>query len=503
MLRLNLFCEPPTLDSRQATDSTSMNVLIALFEGMMRTNSNFQPELAGAKSYEISEDGKTYTFHLREHYWSNGDRVVAKDYLTAWSSTLDPKFPSPFAYKFYCIKNAAEIKEGRLPMKSLGVEAPNNETIIVHLIHPTPFFLELLATPTFFPVHTKTVRQNPNWAGEGGSHYICNGPFTLESWKHESEIVLKKNPYYWDAKKVRLDGVHLSMVPDISTEFYMFESGELDWAGAPLSTLPLEFIPALLAEGKLNTYETNGVYYFKLNTKRPPLNNVKIRRALGLAICRQSIVDHILQADQAVATSLVPNLPGVEKQNLFQDNSIEEAQRLFKEGLAEENLESIPSLTLSFNACSQHQKIAQAIQQQWKTVLGLHIDLDSCDWKVYLSKINSQNYDIGRLGWIGEHNDPITYLEPFRHKDNPHIGGNNETGWEDPLYAQLLNQADRELDLGKRLALLREAEAILIDQMPLIPIYFLNYGYLKNPRVHGINLSPLGTIDLKEAYLEL
>src|ERR1700733_2049781 len=197
-LRLNLFTEPPTLDSRKATDSTSMNVLIMLFEGLTRIGEDHQPKPAAAQSIALSKDRCTYTFSLRESYWTNGNRVTADDFLYTWQTILDPKFPSLFAYKLYVIENAAEIKEGKLPKEALGVRVLDEETLVVKLKYPTPYFLELVAFPTFYPVNKKIDQQNPEWAAESGSQYVSNGPFQLKKWEHENEIVATKNFLYWD-----------------------------------------------------------------------------------------------------------------------------------------------------------------------------------------------------------------------------------------------------------------------------------------------------------------
>jgi oligopeptide transport system substrate-binding protein len=505
LLRLNLFTEPPTLDSRKATDVTSMSMLIMLFEGLTRLGEGDRPHPAAAEKIEVSEDGKTYTFTLRETQWSNGEPVTAEDFAYAWQTMLDPKFPSLFAYKLYVIENAELVKEGKLPMSALGVKAIDPKTLVVTLKFPTPYFLELVAFPTFYPVNKKIDQVNPDWAASSGSQYISNGPFQLDSWKHESEILATKNPLYWDAKAVKLDAIHLAMIDDTTTEFYMYEMNELDWCGSPLSNLPPEFIPALIAEGKAHFYPAAASYYYKVNTDIYPLNNVNIRKALGTAINRKDIVTHVTQAGQKPALALVPEMPGWSPPStLFKDGDIEGAKALFNKGLEELDLtlEQFPTTTLSFNTNREHQKIAQAIQQQWSEVLGIKIELTHFDWKVYLSKISKQDYQIGRMGWVGDFNDPVSFLEPFKYRNDPEKGGNNDTGWERPEYIAYLDAAAKELDLNKRAHILREAEALLIGDMPVIPIYYLMYGYLKKPYLHGVFLSSLGTIDFKQAYLE-
>jgi oligopeptide transport system substrate-binding protein len=288
----------------------------------------------------------------------------------------------------------------------------------------------------------------------------------------------------------------------------MFEMNELDWAGSPLSNLPPEFIASLKDEDvnhlPVNFYAATAVYYYKINTQRFPLGNPSIRRALGYAINRKEIVQHITQAGQTPATALVPPMPGWEiTSSLFEDGNKDLAKELFDKGLNEIGLkvEHFPKLTLCYNTNREHQKIAQAIQHQWKETLGIDIELQHFDWKVYLSKISNQDYDIGRMGWLGDFHDPVSFLEPFKYKNDPDGGGNNDTGWEHPDYIVYLELAEKELDLSKRAILLRKAEALLISEMPIIPIYYIMNGYLKKPYVHGVYLSPLGIADFKKAYI--
>ncbi|MCH9626475.1 MAG: Oligopeptide-binding protein OppA [Chlamydiales bacterium] len=503
-LRLNIYTEPPSLDPRKFTDSTSANVLLMLFEGLTRVGEDHQPHPALAKEILVSENQRTYTFKLRESYWSNGERVTAEDFAYAWRTILDPKFPSLFAYKMYVIENAAEIKEGTLPIDELGVKVLDPLTLEVTLCYPTPYFLELAAFPTFYPVNRRAAEKNSEWAADAGPLFVSNGPFQLKKWVHESEIVVEKNPFYWDADSVQLDLLHLSMIDDTTTEFYMYEMGELDWAGSPTSNLSPEFVPALKQEGKIEILPATAVYYYKLNTDDPALANLNIRRALGLCINRQAIVEHITQAGQVPALALIPSMPGWKASELYKDGDCESAKKLFTEGLSELGWEKqqFPVLKLSYNSNREHQKIAQAIQQQWKEALEIKVELETFDWKVFLSKMSHQDYQIGRMGWLGDFHDAVSFLEPFKFRDHPHFGGNNETGWEHLDYISTLDEAQKERDSVKRVALLREAEKILINEMPVIPIFYINLAYLRKPYVHHVYISPLGVADFKKALIK-
>lgn len=498
-VRINLFSEPPTLDLRRAVDITSVNILLALFEGLTRVGSDNKIHPALAERIDISEDQLTYTFHLRKSVWSNGDPVTSHDFLNSWQEILEPLFPSPLAYKFFLIKNAALIKQGKLPMSDLGAFAPDGETLIVTLEHPAPYFLDLLSFAVFYPVHP-TCQKNEMCFAEYGPQFITNGPFQLQSWEHDTKITLIKNLSYWDQKHVRLSQIEMMMVDDTTTEYHMFEMNELDWAGSPLSNLPSEVIPSLIQTKELITTPLLASYLYIMNTEVEVLRNKNIRKALSYAIDRKAIVDHILQAGEKPALSLVPLSPTA----YFQDDATVLAQNCFAEGLKELNLtkETFPKLTLSFNTNCDHKKIASAIQQKWHETFGITIELEHCDWKVYLSKINSGNFQIARMGWVEEFPDPLSFLDPFKYKNDGILGSNNHTGWFNQEFTHLLDEAEQSTDPKKRSTQLKKAETLLLEEMPVIPIYFLTSKYIKKPYVKNLFVSEGGTIDFKEAYID-
>lgn len=462
----------------------------------MRIDVDLKPKCGLAKSVHVSQDVKTYTFKLREAYWSNGDLLTAKDFLYSWKTLLDPQFPSLFAYKLYVIENAEEIKTGVRSIDHLGVSALDDETLEIRLKNPTPYFLELLAFPTFFPINRKIDQSFPDWALDAGPSYVVNGPFLLKTWEHENEIFLEKNPAYWDSKAVRLTTLSFAMISDPMTELYMYEMEELDWAGSPLSTLPQESIPSLAEERALHIMPASAIYYYKLNTTSFPLNNKNIRKALALAINRREIVDHITQAGQIPALALIPSMPNWEASQLVSDGDGKKAKEAFQLGLKELNIsqEDFPILSLSYNTHREHQTIAQVIQQQWNHTLGVQTTLEQSDWKVHIVKMSKQNYQIGRQSWVSDFQDPISFLEAFEY--------DNETGWSHPDYTTWLKLAQSEIDPQKRFALLKKAEALLIEEMSIIPLYYLNLCYLKKEYVKDVFISPSGFIDFKKAYIK-
>lgn len=497
--RLNLSSEPPSLDPRTAMDQTSAVILKMLFEGLTRLTPEGTPEPALAEKITLSNDGLTYTFHLRDSRWWDGEPVTAYDFQESWASLLDPAFASDFAYKLFLIKNGRAVKEGKLPLTALGVKVLDEKTLEVTLDHPTPYFLELLSTFFYFAAPRHIFKTYPRWAVEAGAHYVGNGPFKLVSWKHHNEIVVEKNPTYWDAEHVRLKGISLSMVEDASTELSLFEKGELDWAGKPLSiSLPFDAIERLKKEGKLLTGPRAGVYMYLFNTLKQPFNSVSMRKALAYAIHRQAIIDNIVQTPEIAATSLIPPEIGFPFHSYFADGNLEEARQLFKEALEELHLtaEQLPLISLSYNTSEGHHKIAQAIQQQWFDAFGFRVALNNAEWKVYLDKINSGDYDMARLTWAAEVHDPLTFFEVFQ-QSHHHSGG-----WKNPSYDHLIEQSNLTSDPEERKRFLLKAEEILMEEMPFIPIYFNSMSYVKNPRLKGVAMTGLGNIDFRWAYFE-
>ena len=497
-LRLNLKSEPPTLDPRKATDTTSIAVLNFCFEGLMRMDPDDTPSLAVAEKFEVSQDQTRYTFTLRESHWSDGKKVTAYDFEKTWKTILDPLFPCEFAANLYILKNAKSAKLGKCALDQVGVVALDEKTLQVDLEHPVPYFLSSLASHAFFPTPSHVVENNPQWLDQ---QYVGNGPFYLKERKHHLSMLFKKNPHYWDQEKVRLETVSLMLVQDDSTELTMFENGELDWAGYPLSNLPTEALPSLSKEGILNQYEIAGTYYYVFNTTQFPFNNAQIRRALSLAINREEIINNITLMHQKPAMALVPPMLWEDVPNYFKDHDIAEAKRCFAKGLQELNIKEkdFPPINLSYNTLAGHHKIAQAIQQQWNAAFGIQVNLANKEWKVFLDELHHGQFQVARLGNIAALEDPSTFLDEYRYLSN----GKNNAKWSNPRYTALLEEADLTPDVQKRISLLKEAEEILIQEMPIAPIYFYTGVYLKQPYVKGIYISKLNQLDLKWAYVEI
>jgi oligopeptide transport system substrate-binding protein len=500
VFRANLHSEPPTIDPGKATDTTSGAIVKAVLEGLTRIGTDGVPHEAAAESIEVSEDFKTYTFTIRDHVWSNGEAVTAYDFEYAWKRVLNPEFPADYAYQLYVIKNAAQAKAGEVGLDEVGVKALDEKTLQVTLENPTPYFLELTAFQTYFPVHKATVEANEAWANDAGEAYVTNGPFKLEKWDHSNELILVKNEDYWDAETVQLDKVFFTMVEDENTELNMYKNGELDWAGAPYSALPTDALPSLKADGSLVTQPIAGTYWYKFNVEKAPFDNVKMRKAFTYAIDRQSIIDNVAQGGQLPAMAITPATMGLSDGSYFEDANLDKATELFNEALGEMGLSSaaeLPDITISYNTSEGHAKIAQAIQDQWKKAFGIEVGIENAEWAVYLEKIDAGDYQVGRLGWLGDFNDAINFLEMYQTG-----GGNNDTNWGSAEFDSLLAQSATEADADKRLDLLKQAEQIMMDEMPVAPIYFYTFNWVKADKVKDVYIDGLGGVDLKWAHIE-
>jgi oligopeptide transport system substrate-binding protein len=501
-VRLNIHTEPPSLDPRKPSDTTSCSILKMCFDGLMRTDSEGKTVPALAQTIEISEDRRTYTFLLRDAKWSDGQPVTAYDFEYAWKCILDSRFPSEFANDLYVIKNAQAAKEGNIPLDDVGIRAISDQVFSVELDNPLPYFLDLLTIHSFLPVPKHVAQKNSHWAEDASLSYVCNGPFLLKKWKHHNLLVLEKNPTYWDADQVKLSQIVLHVIEDENTELSMFEGGELDWAGSPLSALPIDALSALSSKKDFSLYSMAGTYYYIFNTREYPFNNAKMRRAFSLAINRKDIVDNVVQGKQLPATSLIPpSLFGKQYVGYFQDGDIEEAKKLFKEALQElgTTAEKLPPITLSYNTVNAHHKIAQAIKEQWAQAFGIRVNLENKEWKVFLDEVANHQFQIARMGGIANFRDPISFLDVYKYPTSRI----NPSQWGNATYAALLEQAEATIDPKQRLALLEKAEKILMNEMPVAPIYFYTGSYLKNQKLKGVYVSELSDVDFKYAYWDL
>ena len=497
-LKIYLQGNPISLDPRIGGTRNCQVFLRQLFEGLTRLDKEGKPRLAGAESVTISPDGLTYRFTLRDCFWSNGDPVTAHDYEYAWKSILSPNFPSSYSYAFAMVKNAHDARAQKVSLDEVGIHAENDKTLVVELSHPAPYFLEFLANPIFSPVSKKVCEKNPDWSKNGGKGYVGNGPFTLSKWNHSESFTLSKNPLYHEKDKVLLSTVFVSIVDDPQTALALFEKGEIDMCGEPFGTMPLDAIPSLIKERKLITQDVGSVYWLEVNTQISLLSSPKIRKALALSINRRELIQHLLQGNEAPAFSILPPILQKVKEPLFHDHDLARAKELFNEGIAELKLDvkALPHLAITHWSDPREKAVAQALQSEWQKAFGINVDLISCDWSAYFKKVSSSDYQIAGLTWWSWYNDPMYNLEFMKFKNS----GLNGTGWENSQYISLLNDANMTVSQSMRDDFFEQAETLITEELPLIPVYHPTYKYLKKPTLKGFFITPLGQLDLRGAY---
>lgn len=499
ILRISMETDPQTLDPRRVRDLATTTVIHMLYEGLMRAQVDGQPVPALAETVTLSPDQKTYTFHLRHSAWSDGQLVTAHDFEQTWKSLLNPQFPSPNAYQLYVIKGAQAAKEGLASIDQIGVNAKDDSTLVVELERPTPYFLHLAATHFFYPVHASLRQQPADSSAIPDSQILTNGPFKLEKWSRQNELTAIPNSHYWDQKNIRLNRIHL-VVLDNPTALQLFQRGELDWTGSPLSTLSVDALASLRKQNQLEIMPAAGVYLFRVNTEKKPFDHVKIRQAFALALNRADLVEHVLQGNQSPAFGLIP-YSFIASQPFFDDEDVDLAQRLFKEALEEQGLalQNFPPVSIHYASGERAHKIAQVAQQQWQEALGVQVALQSNEPKVHYERLKTHDYQLGIGSWFADFRDPISFLEIFKLKEN----GTNNTQWENQRYIDLLNQSALTQQPKEREKVLKQAEKVIVNEMPMIPLFYASYNYVRNPQVKGIYFSELGYLDFKNAYFDV
>ena len=495
MLKLNLKTEPPSLDPPKGFDSTSNEVLNATMEGLARLDKDHKPQPAMAEKWTVSEDGKTYTFTLRDSKWSNGDPVTAQDFEFAFKRILDPNNAFPSAFLAYYIAGAEEFNNGKGNADGVKVKAVDDKTLEVQLKAPAGYFLHILTQPTFFPVNKKVAESNPKWS-ENASTLVTNGPFKMEDWVHDQSVKVVKNDGYWDKDSVKYAGIDWVMVNDENTQFQMYKTGQLDM----VQTVPNDMKKKLIDSGEAKVESEASIYYYRMNTKMPPFTNVNIRKAFALAIDRQTLIDNVVQGKQAPALAHVPfGFPEPtggdfrEKGGDFiKDNDIEQAKALLKKGMEEEGWTTLPTVTMTYNTSDAHKSVAQVLQEMYKKNLGVDVKLENKEWKVFLSDQRARNLQFSRSTIPADYGDPVNYLELFV-TDHP----GNRINYSNQEYDALVEKIRNTADETERFKLMHDAEKIFMDDMPLVPIYFNTKVFMDQENVKGIIRHPVGTLDYK------
>ncbi|OLP64904.1 Dipeptide-binding protein DppE precursor [Bacillus pumilus] len=499
VLTLNNENEPTSFDPPIGFNNVSWQGLNNLMEGLTRLNEMHEPSAAMAEKWEISDDGKTYTFHLRDGIkWSNGDPVKASDFEYAWKRLLDPKTGSSAAFLAYMIEGGEAFNSGKGKKEDVKVSAVNDKTLEVILAFPQKSFLNIVSNPAFFPVNEKLVEKDPNWA-KNAKTFVGNGPFQLTEWKHDESFTMKKSDTYWDKKAVNLDRVKWLMISDRNTDYQMFQSGDLDTA-----FVPAELSQDLLKSKNVQIEDQAGLFFYRLNVNMEPFQNKNIRKAFQMAINPKDIVKYVTKNEEKPAQAFVS--PGIldEDGEDFRKaggdlvtNDASEAVKLLEKGLKEESYSKLPPVTLTYSTKPENKKKAEAIQQQLKEALGVDVKLANMEANVFAEDQKALKFQFSQSSFLADHADPINFLESFQ-------TGNamNRTGWSNGAYDQMIKKASQETDEQKRNSILHEAEALLIEEAPIIPIHFYNQVHLQKEGVKGIVRHPVGYIELKWAQVD-
>lgn len=494
--------EPASLDPHIATGVPEHHIMSSVMEGLvLKDRKSLEPRPGVAESWTISDDGRIYTFKLRDDArWSNGDPHIANDYVWSWWRALQPALGNQYAYMLFPIKNAKRYYDRETEdFGDVGVKALDQRTLQVTLTNPTPYFLQLLDHYSLFPVHQATIEKFGNadqrgtrWSYEG--NLVSNGPFKLDEWKINRHITVTRNLHYWDNDNVALNGIVFKPVENTVTEERMFRAGQLHVT----SNVPADKISTYR---KSNSTELKiapylGTYFYRLNIKTPQLQDRRVRRALGMAIDREKLVENITKGGQIPAYTMTP--PGT--MGYYPTSTLafdpEGAKNLLSEA-GYPNGEGFPAIEILYNTNEGHRKIAVALQEMWKDYLNVDIKLLNQEWKVYLATESAGDYQISRGGWIGDYVDPNNFLDMFLCG-----GGNNRTGWCNEEYDRLiLEVAPSQSSHEERLAVFQQAETMLLDDMPIIPVYTYTSVKLVDSSVENLDGNILNQAMYKDIYL--
>ena len=495
--------EPQSLDPALVTGVPEGRVIRGILEGLTTSDPQTLEPLPGvAESWEISDDGLVYTFHLREARWSDGTPLTARDFDSAWERVLRPETGAEYGYMLWYVRGAEEYQKGRLDdWSEVGTEVPNDHTFIVTLDNPTPFFLDITSFYTASPVPAHKVRElGDAWARE--DNIVTNGPFYLADWRHRERLLIKRDPLYWDVANVRASAIELLTVESIPTNFNLVLTGAAHWTDR--NGIPNNFVSNVLAgeASKVRPLSVRrgpylGTYFVRSNVNEPPLDDVRVRKALAMSINQADITEHVTRAGEIPTHAIVP--PGIDGYSNVKGLRFDpEGARELLEQAGYPGGKGFPRLVYLFNTSEAHRGVAEVLQAQWEEHLGIGVELENQEWQVYLDNQTNLRYQLSRSAWIGDYPDPNTFLDMWMTG-----GGNNRTGFSSAHYDSLVVAAGRESDPVKRAEVLAECERIIVvEELPILPIYHYVSLHLYDPRLQGIQNNVLDKMMLKYFYLD-
>jgi oligopeptide transport system substrate-binding protein len=502
ILLISVGSEPRTLDPQEAQGVTEHHIIMSMVEGLVAPSIDDQTKVVPgmADRWEHNEDSSVWTFHIGEdRKWSDGEPVKAGDFVFSYKRMLTPSFGAQYAENLFILKGAEDYYSGKIAdFDQVGVKALDDRTLRIELVGPTPYLLSLLQHDSWLPVCPTAIlrfgsieTRDSKWTR--AENYVGNGPFKMKSWYPNDVIQVVRNPLYWDAANVKLNGINFYSIENSNTQERAFRAGQLHkTADVPLDKVPYyrRRHPELM---RIDAYE--GVYFYRINIVRKPLDNPKVRLALNLAVDRDTIVKNILREDQKPASGYTPPGMGVyQPLNRIGYDPARARQLLAEAGYP--NGKGFPKFTIHFNTLEAHRAIAETIQQMWKEELNIEVTLENQEWKVYLDTQNNKNYDLSRSAWIGDFMDPVTFLSMWSTGN-----GNNNTNWGSPKFDALIEKAARTGDPATRFRILHDAEDLFLTELPIVLLYWYTDTYLLEPSVQ--NWNPLVLDNHNYKYIDL
>jgi len=492
VLRVAADAEPQSLDPMLTTGHTEHRILCSLFEGLTTLNQKtLAVEPGVAQSWEMSSDGKTYTFRLNPAAkWSDGTPITANDFIYSWKRILSPKLGSEYSYMLWCLENGEKYNKGDVTdFAQVGAKAIDDHTLEVKLLYPAPYFLTVHMHNAWFPVQQATIEKHGNIDDRQSKwilpeNMVSNGPFKLVEWQPNRVIRVVRNEHYWNVANVSLEEIQFYPVNgNLQTAERMFRANEVD----TMETLLITKVPAYKRDNPdvLRLDPFTATYFYRINTTRPPLNDPRVRLALAMS------VDKVLFGAFIPARALSPPGIGGYTADAGIDYDLAKAKQLMAEAGFPDGKGMRP-LEILYNESEDHQMIAEAVQDMWKKNLGIDVTSSKQEWKVYLNSMTALNYDVVRAGWIADYLDPMNYIECFTTGN-----GNNRTGWTNAEYDSLEQKARFEIDPAKRFGFMQEAEGILLGDTPIIPIYTYRQRYLVSPSVQGYDSNPMAYMNYR------
>ncbi len=479
---VNLASEPRYLDLQRCNSVTEHHIMLSLYQGLVSESreSDTKVDPGMAESWESNEDKSVWTFHLRKDAeWSDGVPLTAHDFVWSWRRLLRKELGAQYAEMLFMLKNGRDFYDGKVPEEALGVRALDDHTLEVSLVGPMPHFLLMACHTSWWVVPRHVIEKyggiydvmNP-WTDD--DKIVGNGPFKMKRYLFRQYLEVERNPNYWDAADVKLNGVRFYAIDSVDVEERLFRRGQLHATySTPLSKIPdyLEHHPDII-----HIYTNCAAWYFRVNTTRSVLGDVRVRRALAFALDRRSIIDNVLRGRQQPAAGMVPPLEGYPQVKEFSLDLAQARQLLAEAGFPDGK--GFPKFDILISKSEVARQLAEAVQAMWRQNLGISVGVTQQDFTVYLTSQENLDYDLSWAGWNADYYDPATFIDMWMTG-----GGNNNTGWSNAAFDQLLDDARQCADGAKRLEILAEAEKILLQDAPVLPVYFGTRARLIHPAV--------------------